>query len=94
MAEKLPPSDPDKALSKALGIRTVEDEIKHHEEHLDNLKSDFYYNKLVNVFGFTRLKARQRINQLVTEKQRIIDGLQSKNSNDRFIDSIDQNLQD
>lgn len=94
MAEKLPPSNQNNLLSKALGIRTVEDEIKHHEEHLANLESDFYYQKLINEFGFTRLKARQRINQLVTEKQKIIANLQTRNKSDSFLDATDQNLQD
>lgn len=78
MAEKLPPSNPNNLLSKALGERTIQDEIEHHTGHLENLQSDFYYNKLVTEFGFSRLQARQHINRMTEQKKEIIARLQQK----------------
>ena len=94
MAEKLPPSNPNNLLSLALGVRTVQDEIQHHEEHLANLNSDFYFNTLVVQFGYSRLQAKQRVNQMVTEKERIIAELKNKNRADRYMDTADCNYQD
>lgn len=94
MAEKLPPSNPNNLLSKALGERTIEDEIQHHEGHLANLNSDFYFNALIDQFGYSRLQAKQRVNQMAAEKERIIAGLKNKNKADRYMDTTDCNLQE
>lgn len=90
MAEQLPPQNPNNLLSKPLGIRTVEDEIQHHQEHILNIESDFYFGKLINEFGYSRLQARQRVNQMIEEKRRIIRDLQAKNKGDSFFDVMEQ----